>query len=111
MSDKMLKFLNKRIKDLEVSLDDSANLNHDEYSFLKGQIDELTTIHKFYMINKTMVTTEEWSNYAALGYAIEAATNIGLTDEQITKLVRGMHTAFDFKTIDEAAKIYTSSDY
>lgn len=54
---------------------------------------------------------EQWSNYAALGYLIDAAERKGFSKEEIQKLVRGMQGAFDELTIAEAEKVYLQSDY
>ncbi|MGG1158904.1 hypothetical protein ABE237_22565 [Brevibacillus formosus] len=54
---------------------------------------------------------EEWSNHAALGYAIMAAENMGWSKEQIERLVRGMQVRFDLKTIEEAVDHYCKSPY
>ena len=53
----------------------------------------------------------EWSNYACLGYAILGAKKLGYDDEQISKLVKAIYSEFDFKTVAEAEKVYTGSDY
>ena len=53
----------------------------------------------------------EWSNYACLGYAILGAKKLGYGDEQISKLVKAIYSEFDFKTVAEAEKVYTGSDY
>jgi hypothetical protein len=53
----------------------------------------------------------EWSNYACLGYAILGAKKLGYDDEKISELVKAIYSEFDFKTVAEAEKIYTGSDY
>ena len=53
----------------------------------------------------------EWSNYAALGYAIAGAKKIGMDDEKINELVRAIYGEFDVKTVPEAEDIYRESDY
>ena len=55
--------------------------------------------------------TEQWSNAACMGYAIEAMESIGLTEEQIQTIVDKMLVLMDFKTLEEAAKIYNRSPY
>jgi hypothetical protein len=47
---------------------------------------------------------DSWSNEAALGYAQEAAKNIGLSVGKTTKLLIEMHALFDFRTVNEAAE-------
>lgn len=46
------------------------------------------------------------TNGAAIGYAIIAARWLGLTEEQIQKLERGMETAMDRYTEEEAEETY-----
>lgn len=53
----------------------------------------------------------EWSNYAALGYAIAGAKKLGYDDEQIGELVREIQWQFDMKSVPEAEDIYRESDY
>ncbi len=54
---------------------------------------------------------DEWSNQAALGYAIEAARSIGAVGEDVEELISAMRSEFDSKSLDEAAEIYRKSDY
>lgn len=53
----------------------------------------------------------EWSNYACVGYAIQAAKQLGYDDEQITALSRAIQSEFDLTTVPEAAETYTKSPY
>lgn len=53
----------------------------------------------------------EWSNQTCLGYAIMAAEQMGMKEEDIQILVRNMHNRFDFKTLEEAAEHYRKSPY
>lgn len=53
----------------------------------------------------------EWSNYAALGYAIAGAKKIGMTDDKINDLVKAIYGEFDMKSVPEAEDIYRESDY
>lgn len=48
----------------------------------------------------------EWSNDAALGYMLLAAERLGYSVKQKNLLLREMYFAFDFKTVEEAAKHY-----
>lgn len=63
------------------------------------------------LVNAMFFKGEEWSNQAALGYAILAANEMGLKVEVISQLVANMYRAFDNKTIEEAAAIYRDSSY
>lgn len=111
MSDNILDFLNKRMDDLKLSLSDSNNLSQTESDFFEGQADELKTIYQYYTNHRPLETSEEWSNYAAFGYVIDAAKNIDLSDEIIRNLISAMFSSFDRRTIDEAEDIYRSSPY
>ncbi|MBD3922978.1 hypothetical protein H8B09_30080 [Paenibacillus sp. PR3] len=63
------------------------------------------------LLERDQWSQSDWSNNAAQGYAIFAAKELGYSDEQISKLVRAMYRAFDFKTIDEAKAAYNESPY
>jgi len=55
--------------------------------------------------------SQRWSNQTAFGYAILASERIGMPEDEIQRLVRGMHTAFDRYTLEEAAEHYRKSPY
>ena len=63
------------------------------------------------VVREDFLRAEEWDNQACLGYSIKAALEIGLTEEEINKLVGAMQYAFDMKTVSEAAAIYRNSSY
>lgn len=52
-----------------------------------------------------------WSNNAAMGYAIMAAKQMSMKEEDIRLLISCMRDRFDFKTLEEAAKEYCESPY
>lgn len=52
-----------------------------------------------------------WDNYACLGYAIAGAEKAGLVNEQIKTLIRSIYGEFDWKTVEQANKIYRESQY
>lgn len=54
---------------------------------------------------------DKWSNAAALGYAIEAMENSGMTVEQIERVVFNMTNAMDYMTIEQAKRVYEGSQY
>ena len=56
-------------------------------------------------------TADQWSNDACIGYAITAMQATGLNEEQIQAVVAAMVSAFDFKTLEDAERIYSSSPY
>lgn len=49
------------------------------------------------------------TNFAAIGYAIIAAKQIGLTSEQIKKLDSAMYEAMDEHTNEEAEEVYRNT--
>lgn len=63
------------------------------------------------LIERDMWNRQEWSNNAALGYAIFGAIDLGYSEEQTKELVRAIYRAFDFKTVDEAKEKYNNSPY
>jgi Holliday junction resolvasome RuvABC DNA-binding subunit len=63
------------------------------------------------LIDHDMWSQGDWSNNACQGYAILAAKELGYSDDEISKLVRAIYRAFDFKTIDEARTAYEQSPY
>ena len=54
-------------------------------------------------------TTEIWSNYACMGYCVEAARRMGLAPDTINKFVNYLHRAFDDFTVTEAEQIFNDS--
>ena len=54
---------------------------------------------------------EIWQNDACIGYAIEAARQIGLTKQQTSALVLALTDRMDITTTDEAAALYRSGNY
>lgn len=63
------------------------------------------------LIERNQWNRQEWSNNAALGYAIFGAAELGYTEEQTQKLIRAIYKSFDFKTLDEAKENYNNSPY
>jgi hypothetical protein len=79
---------------------------------LLSKIEELVTQAFTAGSNMTeTVSSEQWSNQSAFGYAIMAAERIGTSTEDIQRLVRSMHNRFDLKTLGEAAEHYRKSPY
>ncbi|HEY2492782.1 MAG TPA: hypothetical protein VGI33_07720 [Paenibacillus sp.] len=54
---------------------------------------------------------DEWSNDACLGYIIAGLERAGWTKEQIGEVTRAVYFEFDFKTVEEAKRIYNISSY
>jgi hypothetical protein len=46
------------------------------------------------------------NNGAAIGYALIAGKEMGLTKEQLVQLERSMRSAMDFHTEEEAEEVY-----
>lgn len=63
------------------------------------------------LIDRDTWSQGDWSNNACLGYAIFGAQALGFSEEQTKNLVRAIYREFDFKTIDEARKVYEQSPY
>ena len=53
-------------------------------------------------------STSIWTNDACYGYCIEAMERAGVDRETITKVVRGLHQAFDELTVEEAERKWVS---
>lgn len=64
-----------------------------------------------HLIRREQSPESRWSNNAALGYAILGAKKLGYDEEQIQKLVRAIYSEFDWKSVDEAKKVYNESPY
>lgn len=65
------------------------------------------------IMNHLFFSGGEWSNQAALGYAIAAAESesLELINEDVQRLVGAMVSEFDWRTLEEAADIYRKSNY
>lgn len=58
-----------------------------------------------------LFSSVEWSNNACLGYVILGARNLDYKENQIKEIVRSTYCQFDFKTIEEAKRVYETSPY
>lgn len=78
-------------------------------------LDEKAKGNRSKFLRETVATAlgneSEWSNYAALGYVIAGAKKLGYDDEKINELIRAIRGEFDWKSVPDAEKIYTESDY
>ncbi|MBE0341804.1 hypothetical protein E4V51_12170 [Paenibacillus sp. 28ISP30-2] len=54
---------------------------------------------------------EEWNNNACLGYAILGAKKLNYTEDDTKKLTRSIYNEFDFKSVEEARRVYNNSSY
>lgn len=63
------------------------------------------------LVNEMFFKGDEWSNHSALGYAIEGAKSMELTDGDINLLVTAMNREFEEKTLEVAAEVYRQSSY
>lgn len=52
---------------------------------------------------------DQWSNNACLGYIRAALERKGWSNEQIKEVTGAVYNEFDFKTVDEAKRIYDRS--
>ena len=60
------------------------------------------------LVDVVLSETSIWTNNACYGYCIEAMENAGVDRETITKVVRGLHQAFDELTVEEAERKWVS---
>lgn len=63
------------------------------------------------LIAKNQGPESPWSKQACLGYVILGAQKLEYEPEQIERLVRAIHSEFDWKTVEEAKSLYESSSY
>lgn len=63
------------------------------------------------LLKEVFFLGDEWSNQAALGYAISAAERVDMSSDEIEKMVGAMREEFDLQTLDSAAAVYRESDY
>jgi hypothetical protein len=54
---------------------------------------------------------EPWSNTACLGYVTSALENLEVEPEKITQAVMELRELFDWMTPEDAAGVFTASDY
>lgn len=59
-----------------------------------------------YLLARRGLGVNEWSNAAAIGYAVSAASAIGLENDVIANLISAMYREFDVKTVREAEQAY-----
>lgn len=55
--------------------------------------------------------SQQWSNQSAFGYAITAASRMGMSEHDKQRLVRSLHRTFDEVSVEEAAESYRESPY
>lgn len=85
---------------------------------LKDELDSFNADHKMITVKRSDLeavvkglfnSADEWSNQAALGYAIRSAERLGM--DTISGLVRVMQSEFDERTLEDAAYYYRKSNY
>ncbi|MEK4403490.1 hypothetical protein MKZ26_03465 [Sporosarcina sp. FSL K6-6792] len=94
-----------KVKQAIFSLNDELDM-FPETIMITVQRKDLETV-----VNHLHHSGEEWSNQSAFGYAIAAAESIGMSAEDIQRLVGAMASECDWKTLDRAADVYRKSDY
>ncbi|GGF72275.1 hypothetical protein GCM10010912_16740 [Paenibacillus albidus] len=52
---------------------------------------------------------QQWSNNSCLGYIRSALERKGWPEEKIREVVKAVYSEFDFKTLEEARKVYENS--
>ncbi|OMD21652.1 hypothetical protein BJP48_29735 [Paenibacillus odorifer] len=60
-------------------------------------------------LKEEMKYMDQWSNNACLGYIRAALEGKGWAEEKIREVVRAVYNEFDYKTIEEAKRIYERS--
>lgn len=63
------------------------------------------------IVTSYLGSESEWSNRAALGYAVLAAKELNYSHDEIKKLIGAIYYQFDMKTVAEAERFYGESDY
>lgn len=89
----------------------SLTLSEENWKWLDEKADGNRSKFLREIVWNALGNESEWSNYAALGYAIVGAKKLGYDDEKIRELVREMYWQFDMKSVPEAENIYRESDY
>lgn len=89
----------------------SLTLDKDDWDWLDNEAKGNRSQYLRRLILKEQSPESEWSNNAALGYAVLGAKKLGYSEEEIQKLVRAIYSQFDFKSVDEAKEVYNNSPY
>ena len=55
-----------------------------------------------------LLTSEQWSNVACMGYVIKACKSLDYSDKEISELLQALNTMFSNFTLEEAEKEYRS---
>lgn len=89
----------------------SLTLSENDWEWLDEKADGNRSQFLRETVTSYLGSEAEWSNQAALGYAILAAKELNYNHDEIKKLIGAIYYQFDMKTVDEAKKIYREADY
>lgn len=89
----------------------SLTLSEDNWEWLDEKAEGNRSKFLREIVWNALGNESEWSNYAALGYAIAGAKRIGMNDDKINDLIKAIYGEFDMKSVPEAEDIYRESDY
>lgn len=87
----------------------SVTLHQEDWDWIDNQGKRSEVFR--YLVSRAASPESEWSNNACLGYAIFGARKLGYNEEQIRELIRAIYSEFDFKSVEEAKKVYCDSPY
>lgn len=89
----------------------SLTLPEEDWVWVDEQADGNRSQLLRYLIGREQSPEGRWNNNACLGYAILGAQKLGYDDEQVKNLVRAIYSEFDWKSVNEAKRIYEESTY
>ena len=89
----------------------SLTLSENDWEWLDEKADGNRSQFLRETVTSYLGNEAEWSNRAALGYAVLAAKELNYSHDDIKKLIGAMYYQFDMKTVAEAEKIYGEIDY
>src|SRR5699024_9159092 len=89
----------------------SLTLSEDNWEWLDEKAEGNRSKFLREIVWNALGNESEWSNYAALGYAIAGAKRIGMNDDKTNDLIKAIYGEFDMKSDGEGEEIYRESDY
>ncbi|WP_438310895.1 hypothetical protein [Sporosarcina sp. FA9] len=98
--------MNAKTKEAMFNLKDELNSFSAEHPTITVKRSDLEAVVKHLFNNG-----DEWSNQAALGYAIAAAERIWTSDIFIKQFISAMEIEFDERNLESAAEYYRESKY
>src|SRR5690625_7634077 len=86
----------------------SLTLSEDNWEWLDEKAEGNRSKFLREIVWNALGNESEWSNYAALGYAIAGAKRIGMNDDKTNDLIKAIYGEFDMKSDRKSTRLNSS---